>query len=38
VALSGRAASPPPFQIAEIFGKENTLKRITHAIALAKKL
>lgn len=38
VALSGRMASPPPFDIAAILGKEKTLKRIRYAIELAKKL
>ncbi len=32
VALSGRKASPPPFDIAEILGKKETLKRIERAI------
>lgn len=32
VALSGRKASPGPFEIAEILGKEKTLKRIEEAI------
>lgn len=32
VALSGRQASPPPAEIAEILGKEKTLKRIKEAI------
>ena len=36
VALSGRIASPPPFDIAAILGKEKTLARIEYAIALAK--
>jgi len=31
-ALSGRKASPGPFEIAEILGKERTLKRIKEAI------
>ena len=38
VALSGRRASPPPFDIAAILGKEKTVKRIEYAIKLAKKL
>lgn len=38
VALAGREASPPPFQIAAILGKEKTLKRLQYAIGLAKKL
>ncbi|MBI2552614.1 glutamate--tRNA ligase [Candidatus Uhrbacteria bacterium] len=38
VALSGRAASPTPFDIAAILGKEKTLKRIQYAIESAKKL
>ena len=38
VALSGREASPPPFQIAEILGKEKTLARIQYAIELANTL
>ena len=32
VALSGRQASPGPFEIAEILGKEKVLKRIKEAI------
>jgi len=32
VALSGKQASPGPFEIAEILGKEKTLKRIQDAI------
>jgi glutamyl-tRNA synthetase len=31
VALTGKEKSPGPFEIAEILGKENTLKRIKHA-------
>lgn len=38
VALSGRTASPPPFEIAAILGKEKTLSRIQYAITLAKKI
>lgn len=38
VALSGREASPGPFDIAAILGKEKTLKRIEYATKLAKKL
>ncbi len=34
VALSGRMASPPPFDIAERLGKQRTLARLTHAINL----
>jgi len=34
VALTGKKASPPPFEIAEILGKEKTLKRIEEAIRL----
>lgn len=34
VALSGKKFSPPPFEIAEILGKEKTLKRIEDAIAI----
>jgi nondiscriminating glutamyl-tRNA synthetase len=37
VALSGREKSPGPFEIAEILGKEETLKRITQAKKLLKK-
>ena len=33
-ALSGKQASAGPFEIAEILGKEKTLKRIKEAIAL----
>ncbi len=32
VALSGKKFSPPPFEIAEILGKEKTLKRIEEAL------
>lgn len=31
VALTGLKASPPPFEVAEILGKEKTLQRITSA-------
>lgn len=31
VALTGKKASPGPFEIMEILGKEETLKRISHA-------
>ena len=34
VALSGKKSSPSPFEIAEILGKEKTLKRIQHAIKI----
>lgn len=34
VALSGEEKSPPPFDLAEIFGKEESLKRIQNAINL----
>ncbi len=34
VALSGKKTSPGPFEIAEIFGKEKTLKRIDDAIKM----
>lgn len=37
VALSGREKSPGPFEIAEILGKEKTLKRIEQAKKLLKK-
>lgn len=33
-ALSGRDKSPDPFTLAEVLGKEETLKRIQHAITL----
>ncbi|MEK7606978.1 MAG: glutamate--tRNA ligase [Patescibacteria group bacterium] len=33
VALSGREASPSPFDIAAILGKEKTLKRIRYAVS-----
>ena len=32
VALSGQKASPGPFEIMEVFGKEKTLKRVKEAI------
>jgi len=34
VALSGKKASPSPFEIAEILGKEKCLKRIKDALAI----
>ncbi len=34
VALSGMEKSPPPFEIAEVLGKEETLKRLEQAITL----
>jgi nondiscriminating glutamyl-tRNA synthetase len=37
VALSGKEKSPGPFEIAEILGKEKTLKRIEQAKKLLKK-
>jgi glutamyl-tRNA synthetase len=37
VALSGREKSPGPFEIAEIMGKEKTLKRIEAAKKILKK-
>jgi glutamyl-tRNA synthetase len=37
VALSGERASAGPFEIAEILGKEKTLKRIEDAISLLKR-
>ncbi len=36
VALSGKSASASPFEIAEILGKEKTLKRIKEAIEIVK--
>ncbi|OHA64550.1 MAG: glutamate--tRNA ligase [Candidatus Wildermuthbacteria bacterium RIFCSPLOWO2_01_FULL_48_29] len=36
VALSGKKASPGPFEIAEILGKEQTLQRIKQAITISK--
>jgi hypothetical protein len=30
--LSGKKASPSPFEIADILGKEKTLKRIKEAV------
>ncbi|MDD5760679.1 MAG: glutamate--tRNA ligase [Candidatus Pacebacteria bacterium] len=35
VALSGKKASPSPFEIAEILGKEESIKRVKEAIKLA---
>ena len=32
VALSGKKASPGPFEIAEILGKNKTLERIQNAL------
>jgi len=37
VALSGKSASPPPFEIAEILGKQKTFLRIEDAISKLKK-
>jgi len=37
VALSGKSASPPPFEIAEILGKSKTLLRIEDAISKLKR-
>jgi len=37
VALTGKKGSPPPFEIAEILGKEKTLKRIKEATELISK-
>lgn len=37
VALSGKEFSPSPFEIADIFGREKTLKRIKEAISLCDK-
>ncbi len=34
VALSGRKASPGPFEIASVIGKEETLEKIKHATSL----
>jgi len=36
VALTGQCKSPDPFEIAEILGKETTLKRLADAIELLK--
>jgi glutamyl/glutaminyl-tRNA synthetase len=36
VALTGKEASAGPFEIAEILGKEKTLKRIKEAMKLIK--
>jgi glutamyl-tRNA synthetase len=35
-ALTGKEASPPPFEVAEILGKEKTLERIKKGIDLLK--
>jgi len=32
VALTGRKASPGPFEVAEILGKEKSLKRLQEAL------
>jgi glutamyl-tRNA synthetase len=37
VALSGKKASPPPFEIAEILGGEKTLKRLNRAKKICQK-
>jgi glutamyl-tRNA synthetase len=36
VALTGLKASPPPFEVAEVLGKEKTLERIDQAITFLK--
>lgn len=36
VALTGKEASPPPFEIAEVLSKEKTLQRIEKAIKILK--
>ena len=36
IALSGKKASAPPFQIAEILGKEETIKRLKMAVEIVK--
>ncbi len=36
VALSGKKASPGPFEIAQVLGKKETLERISHAVNEAK--
>lgn len=36
VALSGREASPGPFEIAAALGKEETLRRLRHAVEILK--
>lgn len=37
VSLSGQKASPSPFEIADVYGKEKTLNKITKAINLVKE-
>jgi glutamyl-tRNA synthetase len=37
VALSGKKASPPPFEIAEILGREKTLQRLNQAKEICQK-
>ena len=36
VALTGQEASPGPFEVAEVLGKEKTLQRIQNAIIIVK--
>lgn len=36
VALTGKQASPGPFEVAEVLGKEKTLARIKYAITIVK--
>src|SRR3989338_5454340 len=36
VALTGKQASPGPFEVAEVLGKEKTLERIKNAISMVK--
>jgi glutamyl-tRNA synthetase len=36
VALSGRSASPPLFDVMAVLGRERTLERLARAAALAK--
>jgi glutamyl/glutaminyl-tRNA synthetase len=37
VALTGLKASPPPFDVAEVLGKEKTLDRVKNAITALLK-
>lgn len=36
VAMSGKKSSPPPYDIMEIIGKQESVKRLQHAVALCK--
>ena len=37
IALTGKKASPPPFEIMEILGKKKTVHRLDNAIKMLEK-